>query len=164
MTTTDTPSPPVHAPRRPRKLRTRYIVAIGGCVAAIVAIIVLAVVLSENVVYFRTVSEAVHDRSSAGTSRFRIAGAVVPGSIAETKDGVRFRITDGKHTVTVDHRGDPPDLFKAGAPVVCEGHWAKADVASAPFESDRILIRHGADYTPPKVNTQSGDDKKADTG
>jgi len=163
VTTTETPSPPFPEPRRPRKLRTRYIVAIGGCVAAIVAIIVLAVVLSENVVYFRTVSEAVRDRSSAGTSRFRIAGAVVPGSIAETKDGVRFRITDGKHTVTVSHHGDPPDLFKAGAPVVCEGHWAKADVAGAPFDSDRILIRHGANYTPPKVNTQA-DDEKVDTG
>jgi cytochrome c-type biogenesis protein CcmE len=160
VTTTEAPPSPVPAPRRPRKLRTRYIVAIGGCVAAIVAIVVLAVVLSENVVYFRTVTEAVHARSSTGTSRFRIAGAVVPGTITETKTGVRFRITDGKHTVTVDHSGDPPDLFKAGAPVVCEGHWAKADAASAPFESDRILIRHGADYTPPKVDTNKA--SKAD--
>ena len=86
VTTTEAPPSPVPAPRRPRKLRTRYIVAIGGCVAAIVAIIVLAVVLSENVVYFRTVTEAVHARSSTGTSRFRIAGAVVPGTIHETKD------------------------------------------------------------------------------
>jgi cytochrome c-type biogenesis protein CcmE len=135
-------------------MRPRYIFAIGGCVIAIVAIIVLAVVLSENVVYFRTVSEAVHDRADTGTSRFRIAGAVVPGTIVETKQGVRFDITDGKHTVAIDHTGDPPDLFKANAPVVCEGHWGKAHDAAAPFLSDRILIRHGADYTPPKVDTQ----------
>ena len=164
MTTTEAPDSPVPAPRRPRKLRTRYIVAIGGCFAAIVAIIVLAVVLSENVVYFRTVTEAVHARASTGTSRFRIAGAVVPGTIHETKAGVQFRITDGKHTVTVDHSGDPPDLFKAGAPVVCEGHWAKADVATAAFESDRILIRHGADYTPPKVNTNKAAAQKSGSG
>jgi cytochrome c-type biogenesis protein CcmE len=162
VTTTETPPTPDPVPRRTRKLRTRYIVAIGGCVAAIVAIIVLAVVLSENVVYFRTVTEAVHNRSATGTSRFRIAGAVVPGTIVETKSGVRFRITDGKSTVTVDHSGDPPDLFKPGAPVVCEGHWAKAGVANAAFDSDRILIRHGADYTPPKVNTNV--DKKAQAG
>lgn len=159
MTTTETPPTPAPAPRRTRKLRTRYIVAIGGCVAAIIAIVVLGFVLSENVVYFRTVTEAVQDRSSQGTSRFRIAGAVVPGTIVETKTGVRFRITDGKHTVTVDHRGDPPDLFKPGAPVVCEGHWAKADAVTAAFDSDRILIRHGASYTPPKVDTN-----KAQTG
>ena len=134
-------------------MRTRYVVAVAGCVAAIVAIIVLAVVLSENVVYFRTVSEAVHERADDGTSRFRIAGAVVPGSIVETRGGGRFEITDGKHTVAIDHSGDPPDLFKADAPVVCEGHWAAKNDPSAPFLSDRILIRHGADYTPPKVDT-----------
>ena len=161
MTTPDTSASPAPALRRPRKVRTRYVVAIGGCVAAIVAIIVLAVVLSQNVVYFRTVTEAVNGRSSQGTSRFRIAGAVVPGTIVETKTGVRFRITDGKHTVTVDHSGDPPDLFKPGAPVVCEGHWAKADVANVAFVSDRILIRHGADYTPPKVDTSPNSEKKA---
>jgi cytochrome c-type biogenesis protein CcmE len=142
-------------------MRPRYIVAIAGCVMAIVAIIVLAVVLSENVVYFRTVTEAVHDRAGAGTSRFRIAGAVVPGTIVTTHDGVRFDITDGKNTVEIDHTGDPPDLFKPKAPVVCEGHWSKADDPSAVFLSDRILIRHGADYTPPKVNTQVSPTKAA---
>ena len=45
--------------------------------------------------------------------------------------------------------GDPPSLFKDGAPVVCEGHWAKT--AGPVFDSDRILIKHGDDYEPPKV-------------
>jgi cytochrome c-type biogenesis protein CcmE len=65
---------------------------------------------------------------------------------------VRFRVTDGRSTVTVDHAGDPPDLFKDGAPVVCEGAWASSR-RDAPFESDRILIRHGAEYKPPKVDS-----------
>jgi cytochrome c-type biogenesis protein CcmE len=128
--------------------------AIGGCVVAVVAIVVLAVILSQNVVYFRTVSEAVHSRRSEGTSRFRLAGGVVNGSIHETDSGVTFRVTDGKATVTVDHNGDTPALFKNGAPVVVEGHWASKG-ATAPFDSDRILIKHGADYTPPKVNTKA---------
>ena len=38
--------------------RRRAFFAIGLCAVAVVAIVVLAVVLSENVVYFRTVSEA----------------------------------------------------------------------------------------------------------
>ena len=120
---------------------------------AIVAIVVLAVVLSENVVYFRTVSEAVHNRRSEGTSQFRIAGGVVNGSIHETKNGVTFLVTDGKATVTVNQDGDTPALFKEGAPVVAEGHWASTS-PSAPFDSDRILIKHGAEYTPPKVDTK----------
>ena len=94
---------------------------------AVVAIVVLAVVLSENVVYFRTVSEAVADRRAQGHDRFRLAGKVVPGSVVETAKGVRFRVTDGKATATVVHIGDPPDLFKAGAPVVCEGRWGSGE-------------------------------------
>jgi cytochrome c-type biogenesis protein CcmE len=130
------------------KTRRRALIALGACAAAIIAIVVLAVVLSENVVYFRTVSEAVAQRSSQGDDRFRMAGKVVKGSVQETSDGVRFRVTDGKATATVLHRGDPPGLFKEGAPVVCEGHWGRG----ATFDSDRILIRHGNDYEPPKVD------------
>jgi cytochrome c-type biogenesis protein CcmE len=146
-------SPPTAPTPKPRpKRRGRYIVAIAGCVVAVVAIIVLAVVLSENVVYFRTVSEAVRNRESEGTSRFRLAGGVVHDSIHPVRDGVDFEVTDGKNTVAVHHDGDTPALFKDRAPVVVEGRWA-SKAATAPFLSDRILIRHGADYEPPKVNT-----------
>ena len=157
MTTTTTTSPPSGpAPRptpRPGPKRTRYIVAASGCLLAVVAVIVLTVVLAENVVYFRTVSEAVKDRKGQGTSRFRLAGAVVPGSIHDRAHTIEFELTDGKHTVTVVHHGDRPVLFKSGAPVLCEGKWS-AVRADAPFDSDRILIKHGSDYKPPKVNTK----------
>lgn len=146
-------SPPASPPRPPQpRRRGRYVVAVGGCVVAVVAIIVLAVVLSENVVYFRTVTEAVQHRNDEGTSRFRMAGGVVKTSVVLTQNGVNFEVTDGKNTVVVHHDGDTPALFKPGAPVVVEGHWAST-AKTAPFLSDRILIRHGADYTPPKVNT-----------
>jgi len=119
---------------------------------AVVAIVVLGFALSENVVYFRTVTEAVHNRKDEGTSRFRLAGGVVKTSVVDTKSGVNFLVTDGRNTVAVHHDGDTPALFKPGAPVVVEGHWAST-AGNAPFLSDRILIRHGADYEPPKVNT-----------
>jgi cytochrome c-type biogenesis protein CcmE len=152
VTTVASPPAPSYEPRR-RRNRTRYVVAIAGCVVAVIAIVVLALVLSNNVVYFRTVSEAVHNRADEGTSRFRLAGAVVNGTVRETSTGVRFEVTDGKNTVTVHHSGDPPDLFKEGAPVVCEGHWAST-AKDVPFESDRILIKHGNDYEPPKVDSR----------
>jgi cytochrome c-type biogenesis protein CcmE len=145
------PSPPAPRPR-PRR-RGRYIVAVAGCVVAVVAIVVLTVALSENVVYFRTVTEAVHNRKDEGTSRFRLAGGVVDHSIVSTRHGVNFRVTDGKNTVVIHHDGDTPALFKNGAPVVVEGHWAST-ASNAAFDSDRILIKHGADYTPPKVDTK----------
>ena len=74
------------------------------------------------------------------------------GTVGLLRRNVRFEVTDGKNTVTIDHTGDPPDLFKEGAPVVCEGHWASS-ASNAAFQSDRILIKHGADYEPPKVDT-----------
>jgi len=140
-------------PRTPQK-RTRYIVAVGACLVAVVAVVALTIVLSENVVYFRTVSEAVQDQKDQGTDRFRLAGAVVPGSIEETPSGVRFALTDGKRTVSVVHRGDPPELFKKNAPVVCEGRWAAVSTG-APFDSDRIMIKHGNEYEAPKVDTKN---------
>jgi cytochrome c-type biogenesis protein CcmE len=151
VTTVASP-PSAPGPRPAPKRRGRYVVAIGGCVVAVVAIIVLGVALSENVVYFRTVTEAVHNRKDEGTSRFRMAGGVVKSSVVDTNDGVNFVVTDGTNTAVVHHGGDTPALFKPGAPVVVEGHWATTS-KNAPFLSDRILIRHGADYEPPKVNT-----------
>ena len=93
------------APTRPAQSRTRYIAAAVVCGLVVVIAIVLLVVLADNVVFYRTVSEAVKERSSQGSSRFRLAGAVVPRTVKETKVGVDFEVTDGKHTVRVVHVG-----------------------------------------------------------
>ena len=138
---------------RTRNRRTRYLVAGAVCGAAIIVIVVLGVVLSNNVVYFRTVSEAVSERDSTGDDRFRMAGEVVPGSIEETSEGVRFDVTEGGDTVTVVHVGDPPDLFEDGAPVVCEGQWEGR--SGLVFDSDRILIKHDNEYKPPAAESKA---------
>jgi cytochrome c-type biogenesis protein CcmE len=122
--------------------RLRWLVCSGVCLLA--AAWLLGSTLSGNVQYFRTASEAVAARAHDGGQTFRLAGAVVPGSVTRTAEGVDFRVTDGRATVPVRHHGDPPELFKDGAPVVCEGRWAATG-----FVSDRILIKHGAEYAPP---------------
>ena len=137
------PVPPVVA--RPKPKRLRYLVAGGLCAAAVLFLVVGG--LSRNIIYFRTVSEAVKERPAEGTHRFRLMGAVVEGSRSELTDGVAFSVTDGIQRVNVVHHGDPGELFKDGIPVVCEGHW-DGDV----FESDRIMIKHGAEYRPPPVD------------
>ena len=136
---------PVQPRPKPKPKRLRYIVAGGLCVGAVVFLLVGG--LSRNIVYFRTTSEAVKTRSDQGTHRFRLMGAVVSGSQQPTSDGVAFDVTDGIQRVRVVHHGSPPELFKDGVPVVCEGHW-QAEV----FDSDRIMIKHGADYRPPAVD------------
>ncbi len=137
--------------------RTRAIGAAIVCGVTVIVGVVLVVALSRNVVYFRTVSEAVNDRTNQGNDRFRLAGAVVPGSRNETDLGVDFEVTDGKRTVKVVHRGDPGQLFKDRAPVLCEGRWGRG----LTFASDRILIRHGSKYEPPKVDTKDAPGTKA---
>lgn len=146
---------PAPAARR----RPRTWAAVGALGAAVVLIVVLVAALSDNVVYFRTVSEAVGERTDLGARRIRMAGQVVPGTIRERPDGVTFALTDGRATVRVVHRGDPPQLFKDDAPVVAEGRFAPDGRV---FRSERIMIRHGNEYRPPKVDT--GDAPAPDTG
>jgi cytochrome c-type biogenesis protein CcmE len=146
----------VTAPARPAPPRTRYIAAAAVCGLVVVIAIFLIVVLADNVIYFRSVSEAVADRKNQGSDRFRIAGDVVLTSYSQRGQSTKFRITDGKKTVTVVNRGDVPAIFrrnlehKQEIPVLCEGHWGKG----LTFESERILIKHGADYSPPKVKAK----------
>ena len=132
---------------------TRRRLWIVGTLMAVAVGLILFEGLGNATVYFKTADEAVHDRASMGTRRFRIEGTVVDGSVKATADGASFRIENNGAVVPVVHHGDPPELFKSKAPVVCEGHWAAAR-AGAPFESDRILIKHGSDYAPPKVDTK----------
>jgi cytochrome c-type biogenesis protein CcmE len=136
---------PVAVVRSPQRKRLRYVVAGGLCAAAVAFLLVGG--LSRNIVYFRTTSEAVKDRSQQGTDRFRLMGAVVNGSQQPTADGVAFEVTDGIERVKVVHHGNPPELFKDGVPVVCEGRW-KGNF----FDSDRIMIKHGSEYRPPAVD------------
>ena len=132
-----------------RNRRRRTYIAVGMCAGAVVAVVVLLIILSKNIEYFRTVSQAVAHRND--TSQFRMAGAVVNGSIVPTHAGVDFKLTDGKTTAQVIQHGSPPQLFKQGAPVVAVGHWS----SNGTFDSDQILINHGNDYTPPVVKQPS---------
>jgi cytochrome c-type biogenesis protein CcmE len=134
------PAPGVAAARgRPR---LRYWIAAAVCVGAVAFLIFGG--LAGNVVYYRTVPEALQMKADGDTGRFRLAGNVKPGTVVDTPDGVEFVVTDGVRDVTVVNRGDPPELFRDGAPVVCEGRW-RGEV----FASEEILIKHGAEYTPP---------------
>jgi cytochrome c-type biogenesis protein CcmE len=145
---TTPPSPePGKGPRR--GVRLRYVVASVLC-AGVVAWLLIGG-LAKNIVYLRPVSYAVAHRAQEGTSTFRIAGQVEPGSIDEkTTTGVKFVMTDGAASAAVNLLGSPPDLFKNCAPVVVEGHWN-----GTTFLGDRLLIRHGATYSASKKDQEA---------
>ena len=129
---------PLPNPRRSHRLRYTIIALL--CIGAVVWMVTL---MQKNVVFFKTVSVAVADRTHDGARTMQIGGAVVPGSIHHTGDGADFKLTQGGVTVLVAHHGTEPTLFKNCAPVVADGHWSHNT-----FVSDQILIKHGSTYNP----------------
>ncbi|HVL05705.1 MAG TPA: cytochrome c maturation protein CcmE [Acidimicrobiales bacterium] len=107
--------------------------------------------LGNATLYFRTADEAVAQRDQLGDRRFRIEGDVVDGSVRQDGNDVSFTLTKNDVQVPVQHKGDPPELFRPGIPVVLEGRF-KDDH----FSSDRILVKHSETYVaenPQRVTT-----------
>jgi cytochrome c-type biogenesis protein CcmE len=92
--------------------------------------------------YFKNADEAVAEKESLGTKRFRLQGTVV-GKPVEKDTSTEFTVQYRGVSVEVVHTGSEPAMFKAGIPVVAEGHWNEAGTA---FDSDRLLVKHDADY------------------
>jgi len=118
---------------------------LGLVIAAVAGAIAFLLLqgLGSATTYFRNADEAVADRAALGDDRFRLQGTVVEGSREQVGETVRFVVAYDCAFVPVVHRGDPPELFKEGIPVVLEGAFAEgADT----YESDRILVRHTSEY------------------
>jgi cytochrome c-type biogenesis protein CcmE len=132
------------APPRPRR-RTRRrwlpLLVLGAVLAVLGGLVYKG--LSDATLYFRNADEAVAQRDSLGTKRFRLQGTVT-GQPASHPDGtVDFDVRFNGVTVAVRNHGNPPDIFRTGIPVVIEGHWPEqGDV----FEGDRILVKHDETY------------------
>jgi cytochrome c-type biogenesis protein CcmE len=107
--------------------------------------------LGNATLYFRTADEAVAQRGELGDRRFRIEGDVVDGSVRQVGNDVSFILTKNDVQVPVQHKGDPPELFRPGIPVVLEGRFQDDH-----FSSDRILVKHSETYVaenPERVTT-----------
>ena len=163
MTTADTdttdaapvPSPvEPDASRRRRSSRLRVVVALALVLGAIGFLVTKG--LGDATVYFKTADEAVRDRGELGDRRFRIEGLVEEG-VTQDGDVVRFSIISAGVRVPVSHRGDPPELFRPGIPVVLEGRWE-----DEVYASDRIMVKHTSEYrekNPDRVDDYVGDDQ-----
>lgn len=107
--------------------------------------------LGNATLYFRTADEAVAQRAELGDRRFRIEGDVVDGSVRQVGNDVSFTLTKNAVEVPVRHKGDPPELFRPGIPVVLEGRFQGDH-----FSSDRIMVKHSETYVaknPERVTT-----------
>jgi cytochrome c-type biogenesis protein CcmE len=128
-------------PRRPRTRRSpaAYVLVVLVLVGAGFIAIQF---LNNATLYYRNADEAVRDKDSLGTRRFRVQGTVQDDVQQPATGEVDFDIAFNGVSVAVRHQGDPPELFKPGVPVVLEGHW-QGDY----FASDRILIKHDESYS-----------------
>jgi cytochrome c-type biogenesis protein CcmE len=136
------PAPRVRPPRARALLgsRARLLVTIVVIVGAIGYLLYQG--LGNAAVYFRTADQAVAQKATLGSKRFRIEGTVQP-NLRTVGEGVDFSISANGATVPVVHTGPQPQLFKAGVPVVLEGHWSTDGTY---FASDTILVKHDENY------------------
>lgn len=124
-------------------MRLRSLILLGLIGAAVVLITTTG--LPRSAVYFVTPTELARDGGSPG-QRLRLAGRVEAGSVERRGDGITFTITDGRTRIEVRSSGGAPALFASGSQVVAEGTYRSDGM----FLSDNILIKHAADYRPPK--------------
>ena len=116
---------------------------IAGVVALVVAITVAG--LNDNLTYYLYPNEAVTQRADfPDGERFRLAGQVVGGSLAQDGDDLIFEVTDGSATVPVVLVNSPPALFNEKVPVLLEGYWS-GDL----FTAESAVIRHDENYEIP---------------
>jgi cytochrome c-type biogenesis protein CcmE len=129
---------------RPRRKASRKQRRLAAAVLVVV-VAALGVVLFEGLtnatVFFYNVDQAVAKRPELGTSRFRIQGNVIPGSVHDEGDAMAFDLKYHGVEVHVVHTGDVPDLFKPSIPVVLEGHFD-----GKIYRSDQMLLRHSPQY------------------
>lgn len=152
----DTETPPAsRRGRQPLRVAVAVIVVLGAIG------FLVSKGLGDATVYFKTADEAVRDRDELGDRRFRIEGLVQEG-VRQDADTVRFTIISAGVQVPISHRGDPPELFRPGIPVVLEGRW-DGEV----YASDRIMVKHTSEYrekNPERVDDYVGNEAGGPSG
>ncbi len=165
VTSPSPPPPPTggYEPRRGPAAPSQRRLWVAGAVILAALGFLLVRGLGNATVYFKTVDEAVAERPALGDRRFRLEGDVVAGSVRQSAGAVEFLVRGRTGaTVEVAHRGDPPELFRPGIPVVLEGRWQ-----GERYASDRILVKHTSEYKaehPERVDNYVGKGAGGDRG
>ena len=144
-----------------RRRRSRWAYAVLLVVVAGLSVVVWKA-LSSASLYFYNADEAVEQRDDLGDRRFRLQGTVLGSTVEETADGVDFTVAFNGVRVDARHKGDPPELFEPGIPVVLEGRW---DPSGEFFASDRILVKHSEQYEADNEDRlEDAEDGRTDAG
>ncbi len=102
--------------------------------------------LEQNLVYFVTPSELLAKGKNAVGNPVRLGGVVSPGTVHNVGNILSFEIKDEHQSVPVVTTKTPPQMFHEGMGVVVEG----ALQADGKFDAERLMVKHGNEYRPPK--------------
>ncbi len=102
--------------------------------------------LEQNLVYFVTPTELLAKGEKAIGNPVRLGGVVVPGTVNFASNLLTFELTDDKKNIPVTTTTTPPQMFREGMGVVVEGKL----LADGKFGADRLMVKHGNEYRPPK--------------
>lgn len=100
----------------------------------------------DNLVFFYSPSE-IAARAIPEGQRIRLGGLVEKKSIERDGEFVRFRVTDGQSSVSVEYHGLPPALFREGQGVVAEGYLE----GGGHMRASTLLAKHDEYYMPREV-------------
>ena len=132
----------MNAKKKRRLAFAGALLAAGGVLAG-----VIVYGLGQNTMYFRSPTDIADKQVSEGVA-FRLGGLLEKGSVQHGAGAdVRFRVTDGKSTVSADYNGVLPALFREGQGVVATG----AMDSSGTFVASEVLAKHDEKYMPPEV-------------
>jgi len=131
-------------PKRKKRIILILLMVAGIAIAAGFAL----KAFNENLMFFYTPSDIVAGEAPV-EHPIRVGGLVTTGSVKRQDDGltVRFDITDNAETVTVQHTGILPDLFREGQGIVALGQLGKDQM----FVASEVLAKHDENYMPPEV-------------
>ncbi len=102
--------------------------------------------LEQNLVYFVTPTELLAKGKGAIGNPVRLGGVVAAGTVHFESNLLSFELKDEKSRVPVMTTKAPPQMFQEEMGVVVEG----ALQADGRFTAERLMIRHGNEYRPPK--------------
>jgi cytochrome c-type biogenesis protein CcmE len=127
---------------RPRRVRRPVWLAAAVVVAALGWVAVKG--LTGSLVYYLTPTDIAVKHQAAVGERVRLGGLVLPGTVRQQGNLVRFTVSDGTTRMRVVDTGGVPSLFRANQGVVVEGV-----VGAGVFRADTVLVKHSGVYRPP---------------
>lgn len=133
---------------------------------ALVGVVLLAAVgfllykgIGSSLDYYVTVRQALAERTSLAGKTFRLQGIVLPGTVTHHGTTVDFTVAqvgDRRLRVPVVNHGQPPQLFRAGVPVIVQGGFH-----GGTFVSDQLIVDHTGNYSPQRDGPRSAGTRSA---